>query len=155
MAESEERSDFAFWCDGRAVGHLITGQFYALFYMQTVLKVNVKTANIVVAIALLLGMSFFTVVGTLSDRIGRKKLVMAGCLLGVLTYIPTYKAMERAAGNNVVTVKSSRNEVTGAIGLTAMTTDATGALVPAKGAPDPDVTMLVLLVLVQVLYVCD
>jgi MFS family permease len=131
-----------------------TGQFYALFYMQTVLKVNVKTANIVVAIALLLGMPFFTVVGALSDKIGRKKLMMAGCLLAVLFYIPIYKAMERAAGNNVVTVKSSRNKVTGAIGLTAMTTDATGALVPAKEAPDPDRTMLVLLVFVQVLFVC-
>jgi MFS family permease len=131
-----------------------TGQFYALFYMQTVLKVNVKTANIVVAIALLVGMPFFTVVGALSDHIGRKKLMMAGCLLGVLTYIPIYKAMQRAAGNNVVTVKSSRNKVTGAIGLTAMTIDATGALVPAKEAPDPNRTMLVLLVFVQVLYVC-
>ncbi len=131
-----------------------TGQFYALFYMQTILKINVKTANIVVAIALLLGMPFFTVVGALSDRIGRKKLMMAGCLLGVLTYIPIYKAMQRAAGNNVVTVKSSRNKVTGAIGLAAMTTDATGALVPAKEAPNPDRTMLVLLVFIQVLYVC-
>src|SRR5216684_3567519 len=131
-----------------------TGQFYALFYMQTILKVNTKTANIVVAIALLLGMPFFTVVGALSDRIGRKKLMMAGCLLGVLTYIPIYKAMERAAGNNVVTVKSARNKVTGAIALTAMTTDANGALVPAKEAPNPNRTMLVLLVFVQVLYVC-
>jgi MFS family permease len=131
-----------------------TGQFYALFYMQTILKVNVKTANIVVAIALLLGMPFFTVVGALSDRIGRKKLMMAGCLLGVLTYIPIYKAMQRAAGNNVVTVKSSRNKVTGAIGLAAMTTDATGALVPAKEASNPDRTMLVVLVFIQVLYVC-
>jgi MFS family permease len=131
-----------------------TGQFYALFYMQTILKVNVKTANIVVAIALLLGMPFFTVVGALSDRIGRKKLMMAGCLLGVLTYIPIYKAMEHAAGNNVVTVRSTRNKVTGAISLTAMTTDVTGALVPAKEAPNPDRTMLVLLVFVQVLYVC-
>ncbi|MGH9498910.1 MAG: MFS transporter [Terriglobales bacterium] len=131
-----------------------TGQFYALFYMQTILKVNVKTANIVVAVALLLGMPFFTVVGALSDRIGRKKLMMAGCLLGVLTYIPIYKAMERAAGNNVVTVKSTRNKVTGAIGLTAMTTDATGALVPAKEAASPNLTMLVLLIFVQVLYVC-
>ena len=131
-----------------------TGQFYALFYMQTILKVNVKSANIVVAIALLLGMPFFTVVGALSDRIGRKKLMMAGCLLGVLTYIPIYKAMQRAAGNNVVTVKSSRNKVTGAIALTAMTTDAAGALVAAKEAPNPNLTMLVLLVFVQVLYVC-
>ncbi len=131
-----------------------TGQFYALFYMQTVLKVNVKTANIVVAVALLIGMPFFTVVGALSDKIGRKKLMMAGCLLAVLTYIPIYKAMERAAGNNVVTVKSTRNKVTGAIGLTAMTTDATGALVPVKEAVNPNTTMLVILIFIQVLYVC-
>src|SRR5271169_5292988 len=131
-----------------------TGQFYALFYMQTVLKVNVKTANIVVAIALLIGMPFFTVVGALSDRIGRKKLMMTGCLLAVLTYIPIYKAMERAAGNNVVTVKSARNKVTGAISLTAMTTDATGAQVPVKEAVNPNLTMLVLLIFIQVLYVC-
>jgi MFS family permease len=131
-----------------------TGQFYALFYMQTILKVNVKTANIIVAVALLFGMPFFTVVGALSDRIGRKKLMMAGCLLAVLTYIPIYKAMERAARNNVVTVKSSRNKVTGAIGLAAMTTDATGALVPVKEAVNPNFWMLVLLIFIQVLYVC-
>jgi MFS family permease len=131
-----------------------TGQFYALFYMQTVLKVNARTANIIIAIALVIGMPFFTVVGALSDRIGRKKLMMAGCLLAVITYIPIYKAMERAAGNNVVTVHSVRNKVTGAIALTAMTTDASGALVPAKEAPNPNIAMLVLLVFVQVLYVC-
>jgi MFS family permease len=131
-----------------------TGQFYALFYMQTVLKVNVKTANIVVAIALLIGMPFFTVVGALSDRIGRKKLMMTGCLLAVLTYIPIYKAMERAAGNNVVTVKSGINKVTGATTLTPMTTDATGTQVPVKEATNPDTTMLVLLIFIQVLYVC-
>ncbi len=131
-----------------------TGQFYALFYMQTILKVNVKTANIIVAIALLIGMPFFTVVGALSDRIGRKKLMMAGCLLSVLTYIPIYHGMAHAAGNNVVTVKSTRNKVTGAIGLTAMTTDSAGALVPAKEAPAPNVPVLVLLIFVQVLYVC-
>lgn len=131
-----------------------TGQFYALYYLQTVLKVNVKSANIVVAIALLIGMPFFVVVGALSDRIGRKKLMMAGCLLGVLTYIPIYKAMEKAAGNNVVTVKSTRNKVTGAIGITSMTTDATGALVPVKEAVNPNLTMLVILIFIQVLYVC-
>jgi len=131
-----------------------TGQFYALFYMQTILKVNVKTANIVVAIALLIGMPFFTVVGALSDRIGRKKLMMAGCLLGVLTYIPIYHAMQSAAGNNVVTVKSTRNKITGAISLTAMTTDPTGAYVPAKEATNANLPMLVFLIFIQVLYVC-
>lgn len=131
-----------------------TGQFYALFYMQTVLKVNARTASEVIAVALLIGMPFFTVVGALSDRIGRKKLMMAGCLLAALTYVPIYKAMVNAAGNNVVTVKSTRNKVTGAIALTAMTTDGTGALVPAKEAANPNLPMLVALVFVQVLYVC-
>ena len=131
-----------------------TGQFYALFYLQTILKVNVKTANIVVAVALLLSMPFFTVAGALSDRIGRKKLMMLACLFAVVSYIPIYKAMQKAAGNNVVTVKSARNKVTGAISLTPLTTDATGALVPAKEAPAPNVPMLVALVFVQVLFVC-
>ena len=131
-----------------------TGQFYALFYIQTILKVKAQTASIVVAIALLIGMPFFTVVGALSDRIGRKKLMMAACLLAVVTYIPIYKAMERAVGNNVVTVKSARNKVTGAISLTAMTQDATGTYIPAKEAPAPNVPLLVLFVLIQVLYVC-
>ena len=131
-----------------------TGQFYALFYMQTILKVNVKTANIIVAVALLFGMPFFTVVGALSDRVGRKKLMMSGCLLAVVTYIPIYKAMERAAGNNIVTVKSARSKVTGAISLTAMTTDAAGGFIPAKEAPAPDFWILVLLIWIQVIYVC-
>jgi MFS family permease len=132
-----------------------TGQFYALFYMQKVLNVNGKTANIIVAIALLLGMPFFTLVGALSDRIGRKKLMMAGCLLGVLTYIPIYKAMERAVGNHVVTAQSTRNKVTGEIKLTPMTTDGSGALVPAKTEVNPENSkMLVLLIFIQVLYVC-
>jgi MFS family permease len=131
-----------------------TGQFYALFYLQTVLKVNPRTANIIIAIALLLSMPFFTVFGALSDKIGRKKLMMAGCLIAVITYIPIYHGMQAAAGNNVVTVKSTRNKVTGAISLTPMTTDATGALVPAKEAPNPAQAMLVFLVFIQVIYVC-
>jgi MFS family permease len=131
-----------------------TGQFYALFYMQTILKVNPRTANIIIAVALFLGMPLFTVFGALSDRVGRKNIMMAGCLIAVITYIPIYKAMEHYAGNNVVTVKSARNKVTGAIALTPMTTDAAGALVPAKEAPNPNTTMLVLLVLLQVVYVC-
>jgi len=86
-----------------------TGQFYALFYMQTVLKVNLKTANIVVAIALLLGMPFSRS-RALSDRIGRKKLMMAGCCWGPYLH-SDLQAMEHAAGNNVITVKSARNKV--------------------------------------------
>ena len=100
-----------------------TGQFYALFYLQTILKVPAKTANIIIAIALLIAMPFFTLFGALSDRVGRKWLMMAACLLAVLTYIPIYKGMQGAAGNNVVGVNSAKNKVTGATTLTAMTVD--------------------------------
>jgi MFS family permease len=132
-----------------------TGQFYALFYLQTILKVNLRTSAIIVAVALVLAMPFFTVFGSLSDKIGRKWLMMAACLLAVVTYIPIYKAMQSAAGNNVVTVKSTKNRVTGAISLTPLTSDAaTGALVPAKEAANPNVPLLVLLVFIQVFYVC-
>src|SRR5579862_6057082 len=132
-----------------------TGQFYALFYMQSILKMNTRTVNIIISIALLLSMPFFTVFGALSDKIGRKKIMMAGCLLGVLTYIPIYHAMQSAAGNNVVALKSARNKVTGAISLTPMTVDpATGAQVPAKEAPSPNQPMLVFLVFIQVIFVC-
>ncbi len=76
-----------------------TGQFYVLLvFLQTILKINPRLANIIVAIALLLGMPFFTVFGALSDRIGRKWLMMAACLLAVLTYLPIYHAMQKAAG---------------------------------------------------------
>jgi MFS family permease len=132
-----------------------TGQFYALFYLQTVLKVNAKTSNIIVAVALLLAMPFFTVFGAISDRVGRKWIMMAACLLAIVTYIPIYKSMQVAAGNNVIGLKSARNKVTGAIALTPQVVDpVSGALVPAKEAASPDVVKLVLLVFVQVLYVC-
>jgi MFS family permease len=131
-----------------------TGQYYALFYLGGILKINPKTVNEVVAIAVLCGMPFFTVAGALSDKIGRKKLMMVGCLLAVVTYIPIYKAMARAAGNNIVTVTSAKDKVTGATKLTPMTLGANGALVPAKEAPNPNLPMLVLLVFIQVLYVC-
>jgi MFS family permease len=132
-----------------------TGQFYALFYLQTILKVNTKTANIIIAIALLCAMPFFTVFGAISDKVGRKWLMLAACLLAVVTYIPIYKAMQRAVGNNVVTLKSTENKVTGAISLTAMTVDpVTNAQVPAKEAANPNVPLLVFLVFIQVIYVC-
>ena len=70
-----------------------TGQFYALFYLQGILRVEARTANIVIAIALLLGMPFFVVIGSRSDRIGRKRLMMAGCLIAALSYYPIYMGM--------------------------------------------------------------
>ena len=71
-----------------------TGQFYALFFLQTVLKVPLATAYTIVAIALLLGAPLFVLFGSLSDRIGRKKIMMGGNLLAALSYYPIYQAMK-------------------------------------------------------------
>ena len=65
-----------------------TGQFYALFYLTQVLKVDATTANLCIAAALIIGTPFFVIFGTLSDMIGRKIIIMGGLLLAVLTYIP-------------------------------------------------------------------
>jgi MFS family permease len=131
-----------------------TAQFYSLFYMQTILKLNPKTANVVMVVALLVGMPFYPVFGALSDRIGRKWLMMAACVLAVLTYMPIYRAMVNAAGNNVETVQSTKNRVTGAINLTPMTRDANGNLAPAPQATSPNLAALVGLVWIQVIYGC-
>ncbi|HUQ47355.1 MAG TPA: MFS transporter [Gemmatimonadaceae bacterium] len=71
-----------------------TGQFYALFFLQTVLKVPLATAYKIVAVALLLGAPLFIVFGSLSDKIGRKKIMMAGNLIAALSYYPIYHAMK-------------------------------------------------------------
>ena len=108
-----------------------TGQFYALFYLQTVLKVNGRSAQYIVAIALLLAMPLFVVMGALSDRVGRKWIMMLGCLLAAVSYLPIYYAMQRAAGSNVVTAISQPNRVTGAITLVPQT-EVNGVLQAAK-----------------------
>ncbi len=76
-----------------------TGQFYALSFMQTTLKIDLAKAYIILASALLLAMPFFVVFGALSDRIGRLKIMMAGNLLAALTYLPIYHAMRDHAGD--------------------------------------------------------
>jgi len=88
------------------------GQFYALFFLERTLLVEPAAANLIIIAALLIGTPFFVVFGALSDRIGRKTLVMSGCLLAVLTYFPTFKAithyanpaLERAVASAPVTV---------------------------------------------------
>ncbi|MFW2349138.1 MFS transporter [Qipengyuania sp.] len=74
-----------------------TGQFYALFYLEKVLKVDGGTANILIAIALAIGTPFFLVFGWLSDRIGRKPIIMSGLALAALTYFPLFGALTGAA----------------------------------------------------------
>ncbi|HYD23765.1 MAG TPA: MFS transporter [Croceibacterium sp.] len=74
-----------------------TGQFYALFYLERILKVDGGTANVLIATALLIGTPFFVFFGWLSDRIGRKPIIMAGCALAALTYFPLFGALTEAA----------------------------------------------------------
>jgi MFS family permease len=144
-----------------------TGQFYALFYLQSILNVNATSANYIVAVALLMGMPFFIFFGALSDRIGRKWIILAGCLLAVVTYLPIYKAMQAAAGSNVVTVTSQKSPATGAITLTPMSPDpSTDKAANTKVAPkvfpytsfgelisDRSAWALIFLVFVQVIWV--
>jgi len=139
-----------------------TGQFYALFYLQTILKVNATSANYIVATALLLGMPFFVLFGALSDRLGRKWIMMAGCIVAALSYWPIYRAMQSVTGSNVVTAVSQKNPVTGAIGLTPQTL-VDGVLQPAKEvltfvgfsqlAGNSTAWQLMLLVFIQVIFV--
>jgi hypothetical protein len=73
------------------------GQFYALFFLEKTLQVDSAAANLIIATALLIGTPFFIFFGALSDRIGRKTLVLGGCLLAALTYFPTFKAITHFA----------------------------------------------------------
>lgn len=73
-----------------------TGQFYALFFLTKTLKLDGTTANLVIAASLLIGTPFFIFFGWLSDKIGRKPIILAGCLLGALTYFPLFGALTKA-----------------------------------------------------------
>ncbi|MBB3194197.1 MFS transporter [Roseateles terrae] len=84
-----------------------TGQFYALFFMTSVLKVDAASANIMVAVALLIGTPFFVIFGTLSDKIGRKPIIMAGLLLAILTYFPLFKALTHAANPDLARAQAT------------------------------------------------
>ena len=93
---------FANWCNAKIVimallGGVMgqgvvwyTGQFYALFFMQSILKVDGYTANLLIAWSLLLGTGFFIVFGALSDKIGRKPIILAGCAIAALTFFPIF-----------------------------------------------------------------
>jgi MFS family permease len=94
------------------------GQFYALFFLEKILQVDAKASNLIIAAALIIGTPFFVVFGALSDKIGRKKIIMAGCILAALTYFPVFKglthfanpALERAVATAPVTVVAAEND---------------------------------------------
>ncbi|MDR6902880.1 MFS transporter [Rhizobium miluonense] len=93
------------------------GQFYSLFFLQNVLKVDGQSVNIMIAIALLIGSGFFVVFGWLSDKIGRKPIIMAGLALAILTYFPLFKALTHAANPALAQAEQSiRATVTAAPG---------------------------------------
>ncbi len=74
-----------------------TGQFYALFFLQSILKVDLFTANVLIAWSLILGTGGFIFFGSLSDRIGRKPVILAGCLVAALTFFPLFQMLTKNA----------------------------------------------------------
>ena len=88
-----------------------SGQFYALFFLTQALKVDGPTANILVAYSLILGTPFFVIFGTLSDKIGRKPIIMAGCLLAVVTYFPVFTALTKAANPDLAAAQAKNKVV--------------------------------------------
>ena len=88
-----------------------SGQFYALFFLTQSLKVDGATANIMVAASLIIGTPFFIVFGAWSDKIGRKPIIMAGCLLAVLTYFPVFEALTNAANPDLAAAQAKAKVV--------------------------------------------
>ncbi|MBR7801793.1 MHS family MFS transporter [Undibacterium sp. FT137W] len=87
-----------------------TGQFYALFFLTNTLKVDNATANLMIAASLIIGTPFFVIFGALSDKIGRKPIIMAGCLIAALTYFPLFKALTEAA-NPALAAAQAANKI--------------------------------------------
>ncbi len=88
-----------------------TGQFYALFFLTGALKVDGPTANILVAASLIIGTPFFVLFGVLSDKIGRKPIIMAGCLLAIVTYFPVFTALTKAANPDLAAAQAKNKVV--------------------------------------------
>jgi MFS family permease len=84
-----------------------SGQFYALFFLTQALKVDAATANIIVAISLIIGTPFFIVFGVLSDKTGRKPIILAGCLLAAVTYFPVFNALTKAANPDLAAAQAA------------------------------------------------
>ena len=88
-----------------------SGQFYALFFLTSVLKVDGSTANLLVAASLIIGTPFFVIFGSLSDKIGRKPIILAGMLLAALTYFPLFEALTKAANPDLAAAQAKNKIV--------------------------------------------
>ena len=88
-----------------------TGQFYALFFLTQSLKVDGVTVNLLVGASLIIGTPFFVVFGILSDKIGRKPIIMAGCLLAIVTYFPVFNALTKAANPDLAAAQAKNKVV--------------------------------------------
>lgn len=124
---------------GAAAGQAVvwyTGQFYVTGWMKSAAKINATTADTIVAVALLLGMPFFVVFGALSDRIGRKRIMMAGNLLAAICFYPIFQGIKAAAGAITPEVK-----------------DAAGKVVTPAVAANPDVVTITLLIFLMLIFV--
>lgn len=130
-----------------------TGQFYALYFLTQSLKIDGTTANLLIAAALAIGTPFFVLFGWLSDRIGRKTIVLAGCLLAALTYFPIFKglthfgnpAIEAAAATSPVKVVADPKACSfqfDPVGKTKFTSscDVAKSALAKKGIPYSNVT---------------
>lgn len=130
---------------GAAAGQAVvwyTGQFYVLSWLQSGgVGIDFVTANTIVAIALALGTPFFVVFGALSDRIGRKKIMMAGNIIAAIAYYPIYMAIKAAAGPLTQSIDAAGKPVVDAAGKAVMT------------AASPNVVLITLLVFLQVILV--
>jgi hypothetical protein len=88
-----------------------TGQFYAQLFLIQSLKVDLDTAYILLGIALVIGTPFFIVFGALSDKIGRKPIIMAGCLVAALTYFPLFRALTEFANPDLAKAQAANKVV--------------------------------------------
>jgi len=84
-----------------------TGMFYELFFIKQTLKIDAQTADLIVAASLIIGTPFFIVFGVLSDRIGRKWIIMAGCLIAAVTYFPIFKALTKYGNPDLLAAQQS------------------------------------------------
>jgi MFS family permease len=143
---------------GAAAGQAVvsyTGLFYALFYMQNILRISPHNANVIALYGLIIATPTFVLFGALSDHIGRKKVMLAGMLLCLVCIYPIYRAMVTAAGNNVVAVSSTTDQVTNETRLTPLTRDAsTNTLIPAAQASRPNLPLLIMMICLQNIFSC-